>query len=322
MLYPLKFREIFVEKLWGGQKLAKYLAKDIPFETTGESWEVSAVGERVSEVAEGPLTGNSLVDLAEVYMGELLGDEVWNAFGTDFPLLIKFIDAADDLSVQVHPDDDLAYKRYGQNGKNELWYVVAADPGAELVLGFEKSMDKQSFLELVQQQRLSTALHRKQVSRGDAFFIPAGLVHAIGKGVLIAEIQQSSDTTYRIDDFNRTDINGNKRELHIAEALEAIHFEQEVTDPLAYSLKADKPVQLFDSEYFRVRIIDLRKRCEIDYAKRNSFTIFMCPEGNATINTETHTIQIDKGETVFLPAVFNYVELETKQGACLLEIYL
>ncbi len=322
MLYPLKFKEIFVEKIWGGQKLAKSLHKKLPFENTGESWELSGVPNNVSVVSEGTLVGNNLEELSEIYMDELLGDEIWNKHGNKFPLLIKYIDANDFLSVQVHPNDQLAYERYQTNGKNEMWYIVDAEPDAELILGFNCEMDKNSFLEKAKNKNLTPYLNRIKVKKGDAFFIPAGLVHAIGKGVLIAEIQQSSDVTYRIDDYGRTDSMGNTRELHIEKAVDALNFEAGIPKLLSCRPNTDSFAPLFSSEYFSVNLGNLQKHCELNLSLRKSFTILMCLEGKAKLYSEPYETHITKGATVLLPAIFNYAELTTDENTKILEIFI
>ena len=217
MLYPLKFKPFFKEKIWGGNKIKSLLHRPVTNMThCGESWEISAIEDNVSVVANGFFADNNdLNELIEVYMGELLGDKVYDKYGLGFPLLVKFIDATDDLSVQVHPDDKLAKERYGMNGKTEMWYVIQADEGAGLYVGFKEGVTRDQYWDAVDAGTVDQLLRFYPVKKGELYFIPAGTVHAIGKGVLLAEIQQPSDVTYRIFDWNRVDENGNSRELHV-----------------------------------------------------------------------------------------------------------
>ena len=224
MLYPLKFRPIFKEKIWGGSKLRNQLFKNTSSDKTGESWEISGVEGNISVVDNGFLQGKSLNDIISEYKESLLGKKIYNKFGTEFPLLIKFIDADDDLSIQVHPDDNTAKKRHKSFGKTEMWYVIDADKNAELITGVCKNTNKGEYSELLLNKQLKTILNFEKVKKGDVFFIPAGRIHAICKGILLAEIQQTSDITYRIYDWDRKDDTGNERELHTESAIDVIDF--------------------------------------------------------------------------------------------------
>ena len=225
MLYPLKFHPIFKDKIWGGKKIQSILKKDFsPLDNCGESWEISGVPDSESKIKNGQLSGHTLNQVIREYKGRLLGIRVYEKFENQFPLLIKFIDANDDLSIQVHPEDELAWKRHKSFGKTEMWYIIQADENAELIAGFNKEMNKNLYMDHFHNGTLIDVLNREKVKAGDVFFIPAGRIHTIGKGLLLAEIQQSSDVTYRIYDFERKDSNGNTRELHIDEALDAIDY--------------------------------------------------------------------------------------------------
>src|SRR5260221_3761477 len=294
-LYPLKFKTIYKDKIWGGQKIKTYLHKDFGLlPNCGETWEISGVKSDVSIVADGELKGKSLAELLEKYQGELVGKEVYQHFGNTFPLLVKFIDANDDLSIQVHPNDELAKKRHNSFGKTEMWYVVEADPGATLIAGFNKELSEQEYLEKFNSGHLTDILNREDVKSGDVFFLPAGRVHTIGKGLLIAEIQQTSDITYRIYDFDRTDNRGNKRELHVEEALAAIDFKHYPGYKTKYQPEKDKPVKLVSCPYFTTNVLDFTKSTSKDYTGLDSFVIYVCVEGAFIVkyNNEDYPIKI------------------------------
>ena len=249
-LYPLKFTPIVKDKIWGGTKLASVLNKPTGESTeAGESWEISGVEGNVSVVSEGEFKGRSLVELIDEFKGELIGEKVYERFGDKFPLLIKFIDANDDLSIQVHPDDDLGMKRHNSFGKTEMWYVVSADKDAKLISGFNKPTSKEEYLEYFESGKLVELLNREDVYDDDVFYLPAGRVHTIGKGLLIAEIQQTSDITYRIYDFDRVDANGNGRELHVEEAVDAIDYGFYEDYKTTYNTSATE-VEIGRSQYF------------------------------------------------------------------------
>ena len=234
-LYPFKFQPILKERLWGGTKLETVLGKSLDSDIIGESWELSGVSGDVSVVANGNLAGKSLQEIIESYKEDLLGKAVYERFGNDFPILIKFIDAKQDLSIQVHPNDELAKARYNSFGKTEMWYVMDADPDAKLIVGFNKSVNKEEYQKHLNNKTLTEILYYEPVKEGSTFFINTGKVHAIGAGTLLAEIQQTSDITYRVYDFDRKDKNGNLRELHTELALDAIDYEKKDDFKVSYS---------------------------------------------------------------------------------------
>jgi len=224
-LYPLKFHPVFKDKLWGGDKIKTVLGLDYGnLPNCGEAWVISGYSDNVSVVQNGFLQGNDLNELISIYMGDLVGDSVYEQFGDEFPLLLKFIDAHDWLSIQVHPDDELAQKRQMPNGKTEMWYILQADKDAKLITGFKEKIDSETYLKYLIENKLPEILNYETVDAGDVFFLPAGRVHATGPGILLAEIQQSSDATYRIYDWDRIDDAGKKRELHTSDALDAIDY--------------------------------------------------------------------------------------------------
>jgi mannose-6-phosphate isomerase len=323
-LYPLKFRPIFKEKIWGGNKLQSLLQKSSGLENLGESWELSGVQDDISVVSDGFLKGNNLEELIEVYMGELVGEKIYDQFGTEFPLLIKYIDANDRLSIQVHPDDELAKERHGAYGKTEMWYVIQSDEGAELISGFNRTIDRDSYLIALENGKLENLLQFDPVKDGDVFFIPAGRVHGIGKGILVAEIQQTSDVTYRIFDYNRVDEKGHSRELHTELALDAIDFKKSKTGASVYIPKLNEAVELVKCDYFTTALLELTADIERDFSKIDSFVIYMCLDGVCSLQWESESIRINKGETVLVPACIENFVLKPANGseAKLLEVYI
>lgn len=322
-LYPLKFKTIYKDKIWGGQKIKTYLHKDFgDLPNCGETWEISGVKSDVSVVAGGALEGESLANLLEQYKDELVGKKVYDHFGNIFPLLVKFIDANDDLSIQVHPDDELAKKRHNSFGKTEMWYVIETDPGSTLIAGFNQELDEQTYLDKLNSGHIMDILNKENVAAGDVFFLPAGRVHTIGKGLLIAEIQQTSDITYRIYDFDRVDDKGNKRELHTQEALAAIDYKHYPEYKTKYQPAKDETVKLVSCPYFTTNLLDFDKSTSKDYSSLDSFVIHVCVEGayNVTYNGETYPVKM--GECILLPKSIDKVELETTGGFKILESYI
>lgn len=324
MLTPLKFRTQYFEKIWGGNKIKNILGKDFgSIANCGESWEVSGIAGKESEVASGfPLEDNTLDELTEIYMGDLVGDKVYDTFGNDFPLLVKFIDAQDDLSVQVHPDDQLAETRYGTNGKTEMWYVIQADKGAGLYVGFKKGVTKEQYLQAVEEGSVDQLLVFYPVAAGDIFFIPAGTVHAIGKGVLLAEIQQSSDCTYRIFDWNRADANGQTRELHTEDAIDAIHFGEECEYRMYFTPAQNKTVPIIRCKQFNINLLNFDQPLEKIYAGIDSFIIYVCIEGRICFINEGNEYLLNKGETMLIPAISTEAKLIPLTESKVLEAYL
>lgn len=318
-IHPLKFNPILKERLWGGTKLKDVLGKPIENDITGESWELSAVEGDVSVVANGDLQGTSLQKLINEYPEELLGKSVFERFGKEFPILIKFIDAKQDLSIQLHPNDELAKKRHNSFGKTEMWYIMDADKGAELIVGFNKDVSKEEYAKSIEDDTLLELLNYETVKEGDTFFINTGKIHAIGAGVLLAEIQQTSDITYRVFDFNRKDKDGNLRELHTELALDAVDYEKKDDFKVKYSVEKDTVNQMVACPYFNTNFLELTEDLELDVATRDSFTIYMCVGGSATVENDFGSAKINKGETVLIPANSNFIKL-IASGAKLLEV--
>ncbi|MEQ8715517.1 MAG: mannose-6-phosphate isomerase [Cyclobacteriaceae bacterium] len=322
-LYPLKFKTIFKDKLWGGQKIKTVLSKDFgDLPNCGETWEISGVAGNVSVVAEGPLAGQNLNEIILSYGADLLGNKVYKQFGNEFPLLVKFIDANDDLSIQVHPDDKLAKQRHNSFGKTEMWYIFQADPGSKLISGFNRPLTKEEYLKYFNDGRLMDILNQEEVQADDVFFLPAGRVHTIGKGLLLAEIQQTSDVTYRIYDFDRTDDQGNKRELHVEEALDAIDYKHYPEYKTRYENRKDEAVELVKCEYFTTNKLDFDQSTFRDYAGLDSFKILVCMKGSADVKVSGSDYPIGKGEAMLLPATVKSIQLETEAGFKMLESYI
>jgi mannose-6-phosphate isomerase len=322
-LYPLKFTPIIFEKMWGGDKLKNILSKSTFSDKAGESWEISGVENNVSVVANGFLEGNDLNDLIEVYMGDLLGERIFKKFGTQFPLLIKYIDASDVLSVQVHPDDELAFERHNSFGKTEMWYVMQAEEGSELIVGFNREIDKNTYLKHLDNKNLTEILNTEKVKEGDVFFLPAGRIHAIGAGILLAEIQQSSDVTYRIYDFDRKEPNGKHRELHTDLALDAIDFTFYKNNRTIYQQKINSPVEIVRCGYFTTNLINLTTAIEKDIIELDCFVIYMCIEGACFIKYhENEKEGLKKGECMLVPAELTSYFIEPIESVKLLEIYI
>jgi mannose-6-phosphate isomerase len=323
-LYPIKFKPIFHDKIWGGNRMKTILNKDYGnLPNCGESWELSGVEGNISVVSNGFLAGNDLNEIIEVYMGDLVGDKIYDQFGAEFPLLIKFIDAQDDLSIQVHPDDKLSKERHNAYGKTEMWYVAGTDEGALINSGFNQEVSKEKYLEYFNDGKLTDLLHYDEAEVGDVFFIPAGRVHAIGKGCLVAEIQQTSDVTYRIFDYNRKDDKGNERELHTDLALDAIDFSYASEYKAKYDIEKNKSSEIVSCPYFTTNIVEFDQEIDKDYNELDSFVIYMTMEGSFDVIWEEGSETIEMGETVLIPASLESVQLKPKSdNVKILEVYI
>lgn len=322
MLYPLKFKPILKQTLWGGNKLISKSESPGLNNSIGESWEISGVQDHISVVAEGFLEDNTLEELIEVYMGELVGDKIYEKFGVEFPLLIKYIDACEDLSIQVHPDDQVAKERHQAYGKTEMWYVAEADADARLLVGFKQETNKDGYLAHLHDKTLPEILKVEKVKTGDCFFLPPGTVHAIGKGCFIAEIQQTSDITYRIYDYDRRDKEGNLRELHTDLATDVIHFSPQ-QHRLHYHQHLNHSEEIVSCPYFTTHYLKFDQEIEKDYFRLDSFVIYMCLKGRFTLVYEVdQTIQVQAGETVLVPACLKNIFMIPEKEAELLEIYI
>jgi len=325
-LYPITFKPIIKEKIWGGNRLKNVLNKEVEgINKAGESWEISAVHDETSVVENGFLEGNTIEELIEIYMGDLVGDKIYDKFGLVFPLLIKFIDANDYLSLQVHPDDEMALDRHNSYGKTEMWYVVDAEKDSELIVGFNQEMDRSKYLQSFGSGTLREILNFEKVKTGDVFFIPAGRIHATGPGILFAEIQQTSDITYRIYDWDRLDEDGNARELHTELAVDAIDYDYHKEFKTAYNTKQNESSEIAKCAYFTTNILNLDAETEQDYIWLDSFVIYMALEGDTEISysEKDDPIVVKKGQTFLIPAILKNIVLKPiTPTSKLLEVYI
>lgn len=319
-LYPLKFRPILKDKIWGGTKLKSLLHKDSDHATVGESWEISDVEGDTSIVSNGSLENQSLKHILSTYKEALVGKKNYTQFADKFPLLIKFIDAKQDLSIQLHPNDELAAKRHNSFGKTEMWYVMQADENANLIVDFNQKMTPALYLEHLENKTLPSILNFDEVKAGDTYFIEVGRVHAIGAGVLLAEIQQTSDITYRIYDWDRKDDQGNERELHTDLAIDAIGFDMADDFRVDYDKTSNHSNEMVSCPYFTTNYLKVNTEIEKQNT-HDSFIIYICVEGEASIKTVTHTEVIKKGETILLPAAILSYQISA-ENAVLLEVYV
>lgn len=323
-MYPLKFEPVLKQTLWGGDKIIpfKHLNETLP--NVGESWEVSAVEGSESVVANGSDKGLTLPEMVRRYREELVGEANYARFGNKFPLLVKFIDARQKLSIQVHPGDELAKKRHNSFGKNEMWYVVSADQGATLISGFSRQITPKEYKERVHNGTFDEVLQTCAIQPGDVFYVPAGRVHGIGAGAFVVEVQQSSDVTYRIYDYNRKDKDGKLRELHVSQALDAINF-ADVQDDFRteYEATPNEPVEILTTPYFSVSLYDMTEEITCDYSELDSFVIFVCIEGSCRMTDDMQNeITVCAGETVLFPAVTQSVNIIPDGKVKLLEAYV
>jgi mannose-6-phosphate isomerase len=324
-LYPLKFDPIYKERIWGGKKLETHFGKDLGGkDNIGESWELSAVEENISVVSNGLLAGNDLQELIEVYMGDLVGEKVFEKFGTEFPLLIKLIDANDDLSIQVHPNDEVALKRHKAFGKTEMWIALDDSDKPRLISGFNQDTNKDTFLKMLNENTVSQLFNYELVEKDDVFFVPAGRIHAICSGNLIAEIQQTSDITYRIYDYKRKDKNGNGRELHLDLALDVIDYSKVKSPKTKYKPEENIPVELAACSYFTTNRLILTKPLGRDFYSFDSFVIYICTDGICEVGKAGKQKElIKKGDTILIPSSLNSIVLKPlTERVDLIEVYI
>lgn len=325
MLYPLKFKPRVKERIWGGHTIAEKrsgatrIAKDKLY---GESWDLSSVKGDVSVVANGMLKGNNLQEIIEVYMGELVGEDNFERYGLEFPLLVKYLDCNDKLSVQVHPNDELAMERHDSYGKTEAWYIADCKEGAAIYLGFKDlNITREEYISAVAESRLAELLNRIEVKKGDIFFIPAGTVHALGAGIEVIEVQQTSDVTYRIYDWDRVDASGKGRELHTALAVDAIDFEADAELlHRKYELQRGGEAKAIESAFFTMSLHDINGNKSLDRSMLDSFVIYICLEGSVNISADGATETLKESELVLVPA--ECCDIEFEGVAKIMEVYI
>lgn len=339
ILYPLLFEDNFHTIVWGGNRLKPMKNQPADNEPIGESWEVSAVEGSRSVVKNGPLAGKDLAELTREYGELMLGNAVATRYGDQFPMLVKFIDAAKDLSIQVHPNDELARQRHNCFGKTEMWYVMKAEPGAYLYSGFNQAITKYEYQKRIEDGSICEVLEKHEVKAGDVFFIPAGRVHAICGGILLAEIQQSSNITYRIFDYNRAGLDGKPRQLHTEWAKDALDYSVEEDYRTHYEHRINKPVPIVVNEFFVVKLLEVNRAFHRKLYKYDSFVIYMCLEGTCTIRIsstqgfgknampaeEDRVVTLTEGNSCLIPASVAdfYVEPHNPNGITrLLEAYI
>ena len=324
-LYPLKFTPIFKERIWGGTKLQTVYGKDLGGkDNIGESWELSSVEGDVSVVSNGELAGNSLDELIEIYMDELVGEKVFDQFGNEFPLLIKFLDANADLSIQVHPNDEIAKEKHHAFGKTEMWYVLDDASGPSIISGFNRKTTPEEYKEKLNDHSLTDILNVEPVKKGDVVFIPSQRIHALCKGSLVAEIQQTSDITYRVYDYDRKDKDGNKRDLHIEEALDVLDFNKVDEPVITPEIKLNESVELVNCEYFTTNLLEFDKSMEREYMSIDSFVILIGVEGELIVGESDGKAETLKaGEVILLPASLNdIVFIPKEKPSKVLEVYI
>ena len=327
-MYPLKFKPYLCEKVWGGEKIAPFKGIFTTRNRIGESWEISAVQGHVSVVENGPLAGKSLTDIMKENGAELAGKKVVAKTGTEFPLLIKFIDAKQDLSVQVHPTDELAARiAPGQKGKTEMWYVVGADKGAKLLSGLTQEITPEDYEEKVNDNTITDVLGHYQVHPGDVFFLPAGRIHAIGAGSFVAEIQQTSDITYRIYDYGRLGLDGKPRELHLEKAKEAIDYTVYPDYRTNYTPTKNVETPLVSCKYFTTNLFDLNKMVSKNLSALDSFVVVMCVAGKGVLvdnegDGSVHRLDLKQGETVLVPATSSTIEFHPEKSMTCLTSFI
>ncbi|MDY0781649.1 type I phosphomannose isomerase catalytic subunit [Tenacibaculum sp. IB213877] len=318
----IKFEPILKDKIWGGEKLMKLLNKKSDRKDIGESWEISDVEGDTSVVSNGSLKGKDLKELLSIYKADLVGEKIYDQFGDKFPLLIKFIDAKEALSIQLHPHDELAKKRHNSFGKTEMWYVMQADKNANLIVGFQKDSDQKEYIHHLNNKSLLDILNVDLVNKGDVYFIPTGRVHAIGAGVLLAEIQQTSDITYRVYDWDRQDSEGNYRELHTDLAIDAIDYKAQESYKTAYTKQENTSSPIVSCPYFTTNILPVLGKIEVNHSDKDSFVIYMCVEGEAEFEYQGQKEKLQMGQTLLVPACIKKISIASKEKTELLEVFI
>lgn len=307
----IKFQPLLKQTIWGGDKIIPFKHLDSHLEQVGESWEISGVKDNETVISNGEYAGMKLNDLVAELKEKLVGKENYKRFGNVFPLLIKFIDARKQLSIQVHPDDDTAHRLGYPMGKTEMWYIMPSDPDAKLRSGLKKKITPEEYKEMVANDTITDAIAEYPVKEGDCFFLPAGRIHSIGAGCFLAEIQQTSDVTFRIYDFKRMDKNGNYRQLHVKEAAESIDYTVHDDYRQHYDKKANAPMVLVESKFFTTTLYDLTEPMDLDYSDLDSFVILIGVGGEGVVtDSEGNKTTLNAGETILVPATEKGLRVE------------
>ncbi|MDR2066076.1 MAG: class I mannose-6-phosphate isomerase [Prevotellaceae bacterium] len=321
MLYPLKFYPIYKNYIWGGKKLSELKNNNTEKnKQISESWELSAVSGNISVVANGFLAGNNLQELIEIYMGDLVGESVYEKYGIEFPLLLKFIDAAQPLSVQVHPCDEIALKRHNAYGKEEMWYIIEAGNDAELCLGFNQDINSEILKKSLLDKNLPDFLNFEKIKTGNVFEVPPGRIHAIGKNILLAEVQNTSDITYRIYDWGREYDAKTARQMHIDMALDVIDYNSYSKYKTEYEIKKNNCSDICRNSHFSVKTVDFDSAIIRNYVAGDSFTAYMCVDGDSVLECKSKRETLAKCETVLIPAEIDEIKLIPNRHTRLLEI--
>lgn len=323
-LYPLEFKPIFRDKIWGGQKIKNNLGFDVgEIPNCGELWSLSGYPDEQSIIKNGFLEGNELNEVLEIYMDELVGGNIYDKFGNVFPILVKILDAEDWLSIQVHPDDELAHKRGLGGGKTEMWYILDADSDSKLIAGFSQKVNEYTYRRKIEEKKLPEIMNFEKVEKEDVFFMPSGRVHALGPGILLAEIQQTSDTTYRIYDWDRLDTTGEGRELHLDKAMEAIDFELYDNYKTPYIKSLNDTNEIVNTEFFTTNLLHLANGVEKNYEELDSFVILLAVEGSFNYSDPNgYSGMIKPGETLLLPATQSHLGIHPIGECKILEVYI
>ncbi len=307
----IRFEPLLKSTLWGGDKIIPFKHLNSEQQQVGESWEISGVADNETVVSDGPYQGKSLNILLHEMKTQLIGVDNYRRFGDEFPLLIKFIDAHQDLSIQVHPNDEIAHRQGKPRGKTEMWYIMESEPNSMLYSGLQKEITPEQYKTMVDDGTITDAIAQYKVKEGDVFFLPAGRIHSIGTGCFLVEIQQTSDVTYRIYDYKRKDKNGNYRELHTREAAECINYHVEKSYRTEYVPRKNQGVSLVQCPYFNTAVYDLDEPMTLDYSELDSFVILIALRGEGTLtDDEGNKIPFRMGDTVLLPATTQMVEVE------------
>ncbi|MFL2600405.1 MAG: type I phosphomannose isomerase catalytic subunit [Flavobacteriaceae bacterium] len=317
LLYPIKFTPQSKYRIWGGNSLKTKYGKPFKNDKIGESWEISSVPNSISRVSNGFLKGKGLDELIKTYKSRLVGEYIYKKHNIKFPILVKLIDAKDKLSIQTHPDDKTSKVKHSSTGKTEFWYIMDSKKNSQIVLGFKKGITKKIYKKHVLKGTIDQIVEYKSINSGDSYLINPGQIHAIGKGIILAEIQQTSDVTYRIYDYDRIDVNGKKRELHTDLAEDVIDFENRDN----FNLNNKKSNNLVNLKYFKINILNISEELILDLNEIDSFSIFICIEGELKYFEKNNSGTLLRGSSILIPAEINKIILKGEKVK-LLHVYM